>query len=353
MTITPWPTSFVYPPKLRPGDKVAVISPSLGLPEIFPTVFEQGLQRLRDIFRLEPVEYPTTRKLHSSPQDRARDLHAAFTDSEIKAIIASIGGEDQIKVLKYLDPELLKAHPKPFLGYSDNTNLHNFLWNLGLVSYHGGSIMIEFGRSGTMHPSTLESLKCALFEHREYEIHPASDYTDENLDWNDPLNLSQYPVLFPASGWIWHNADKSVEGTLWGGNLEILDWNLRADRYIQPVEAYAGKIFYVETSEELPSATEVYRILMCMGERGLLQQFAAVLIGRPKAWSFEHPHTAEEKAAFTHEQTEAVTKALSEYHPDVLTVFHLDIGHTDPQFVLPNGGQIRIEGRQKKITLVY
>src|SRR5581483_6232285 len=137
------------------------------------------------------------------------------------------------------------------------------------------------------------------------------------------------------------------------GNLEVLNWTLRVNRYMQPVEAYAGTIFYFETSEEMPSATEVYRILMCMGERGLLQQFAAVLVGRPKAWSFEHPHAPEEKATFTREQIEAVIRALNEYSPNVLTIFHLDIGHTDPQFVLPNGGQVSIDGFQKKLSVVY
>jgi muramoyltetrapeptide carboxypeptidase LdcA involved in peptidoglycan recycling len=353
MTNHPAPTSFVYPPKVQPGDKVAVISPSSGLPEIFPTAYEQGIQRLRNFFQLEPVEYPTTRKMHSSPQDRARDLHAAFADPQIKAIISSIGGDDQIKVLKYLDPELIKAHPKAFFGYSDNTNLHNFLWNQGIVSYHGGSIMVEFGRSGAMHPLTLQSLKRALFEHGEYELHPAPDFTDENLDWNDPTNLSRLPKLFSAPGWIWQHTQAIVEGTLWGGNLEILDWNLRANRYIQPLETYTGKIFYFETSEELPSATEVYRILMCMGERGLLQQFAAILVGRPKAWSFEHPHTTQEKATFVSEQAEAINRALSEYHPNVPAIFNLDIGHTDPQFIIPNGGQIKIDGIQRKISLLY
>ncbi len=346
-------TSLVYPPKVRPGDKVAVLSPSSGLPEMYPAVYEQGLQRLREIFHLEPVEYPTTRKMHSSPQDRARDIHTAFADPEIKAVISSIGGDDQLKVLKYLDPELLKTHPKAFFGYSDNTNLLNFLWNLGIVSYHGGPIMERFGRSGAMHPYTLESLKRALFERGEFEMYPSPTYTDEDKDWNDPANLSSQPELFSSSGWTWQNAEAVVEGTLWGGNLEILDWNLRANRYIQPVETYAGTIFYFETSEEMPSATEVYRILMCMGERGLLQQFAAILVGRPKAWSFTRPYTAEEKAQFTSEQAEAITRALNEYHPGVLVVFNLDIGHTDPQCILPNGGRVRIDGVQQKIYLTY
>jgi muramoyltetrapeptide carboxypeptidase LdcA involved in peptidoglycan recycling len=47
-----------YPPKPRPGDRVAVVSPSAGLPGLFPHVYELGLRRLREEFGLEPVEYP-------------------------------------------------------------------------------------------------------------------------------------------------------------------------------------------------------------------------------------------------------------------------------------------------------
>src|SRR5258708_12181375 len=266
-------TSRVYQPKVRTGDKVAVLSPSSGLPEMYPAVYEQGLQRLREIFHLEPVEYPTTRKMHSSPQDRARDIHTAFADPEIKAAISSIGGDDQLKVLKYLDPEMLKTHPKAFFGYSDNTNLLNFLWNLGIVSYHGGSIMDRFGRSGAMHPYTLESLKPALSEQGEFEIYPSPTYTDEDKDWNDPANPSSQPKLFSSSGWTWQNAERVVEGTLWGGNLEIVDWNLQANRYIQPVATYAGPIFYFETSADTPSSPEPYTILMSIASRAPLQHF--------------------------------------------------------------------------------
>src|SRR5579859_2236193 len=133
-------TTFIHPAKLQPGDKVAILSPASGLPEIFPAVYEQGLQRLQDVFDLIPVEYRTTRKMNSPLAERARDLHEAFADPAIKAIICSIGGEDQIKLLKFLDPQLIAAHPKAFFGYSDNTNLHIFLGNLGLASYYGGSI---------------------------------------------------------------------------------------------------------------------------------------------------------------------------------------------------------------------
>lgn len=169
----------VYPPKLAPGEKVAILSPSLALPQVFPAVYEQGLRRLREQFHLVPVEYPTTRRMHASPQDRARDIQDAFEDPEIKALFATIGGDDQLKVLKYLDPARIRAHPKAFFGYSDKTNLHNFLWNLGMVSYHGATIMVELGRGGAMHPLTQQALQRALFVSGEWEIQPAPAFTDQ------------------------------------------------------------------------------------------------------------------------------------------------------------------------------
>ncbi len=345
--------TFTYPQKPQPGDKIAILSPSSGLPEIFPAVFEQGLQRLRDIFHLIPIEYPTTRKMNAPLEERARDVHAAFADPEIKAIICSIGGDDQIKLLKYLDSDVIKAHPKPFLGYSDNTNLHVLLWNLGIVSYYGGSIMVQFGRGGSMHPYTVEYLRRALFEHGTFEITSAPEYTDEEINWDNPASLSTQPAMFPNTGWRWLNAGNVVEGITWGGNLEILDWQLRANRYLLSEESYRGKILYLETSEELPPALYVYRVLMCMGERGLLQQFAALLVARPKAWSFEHPHSAEEKASYIRDQEEAIRAALAEYHPHMPTVFNLDFGHTDPQCIIPNGGWMRVDGIEQRIFARY
>ncbi|MGX1269272.1 muramoyltetrapeptide carboxypeptidase LdcA involved in peptidoglycan recycling [Streptomyces phaeoluteigriseus] len=205
-------TTPSYPPKPSPGDRVAVLSPGAGLPGLFPVPHELGLERLRKEFGLEPVEYPTTRKMGATPRERADDIHAAFADPDIKAVIASIGGDDQITVLPLLDRELIRASPKPFFGTSDNTNLLAFLYNTGIVGYHGTTVMVQLGRPVAMDPLTAESLRAALFTSGPYELRPAERWNDVNRDWADPATFDSEPETRPGTGWTWRNG--------WGGNLE-------------------------------------------------------------------------------------------------------------------------------------
>ncbi|GAB1819574.1 S66 family peptidase [Herbidospora sp. RD11066] len=344
---------MLYPRKPQQGDRIAVISPSGGLPEVFPIPFDHGLSRLRDLFGLVTVEFPTTRKMDATPRERAADITAAFADPSIGAVIAAIGGDDQITVIPHLDDEVIRANPKPFFGYSDNTNLLAHLWKLGIVGYHGGSVMVQFGRGSAMHPITKASLRAALFTSGPYEIVESREYCDVEQDWEDPGFVDIEPEMRECGGWIWHNADRVVEGATWGGNLEILSWLLAADRDIAAPEAYAGMILVVETSEEMPSATEVFRMLRNLGERGILGRFAAVVCGRAKAWSFEHRNGDAERAIYAREQREAILRALSDYAPEAPVVFDVDFGHTDPQVVIPYGGVMRIDGPARKITVVY
>ncbi|GAA1906272.1 LD-carboxypeptidase [Streptantibioticus ferralitis] len=254
--------SPAYPPKPMPGDRIAVVSPSSGLAGALPLPYELGLRRLRAEFGLEPVEYPATRKMDSTPRERADDLHAAFADPTVKAVMASIGGDDQITVLPLLDRELIRANPKPFFGYSDNTNLLLFLRNLGIVGYHGACVMNEIGRPYALHPMTADSVRAALFTSGPYELRPAESYRDTARDWADPATFDAEPQSQPAGGWIWHQPDLVVEGRSWGGSLEIVSWLLMADREIEhDPDAYQGDVLFVETSEELPCAEDVFRIL--------------------------------------------------------------------------------------------
>jgi muramoyltetrapeptide carboxypeptidase LdcA involved in peptidoglycan recycling len=345
--------SLVRPPLVRPGDKVAVLSPSWAGPGVFPHVHDLGMERLRANLQLEPVEYPTTRKVGATPRERAADIHAAFADQEIKAIMASIGGDDQIKVLRHLDPAVLQANPKAFFGYSDNTNLLIYLWNLGIISFHGGSTMVHLARPGRLHPTTLDSMRKALFEPGEVELSPAVEMTDENPSWEDPTAMDVELPMRPGPGWSWAGEPRSVTGPTWGGCLEILDFQLRAGRYLLDPPAYAGCVLLLETSEEMPAADYVYRVLVGMGERGMLEQFAAVAVATPKAWDREVGQSVAERTRFAQDQRSAILRALDEYNPGVPTVFGLDFGHTDPQTVIPFGGSMTIDGIASRVTVTY
>jgi muramoyltetrapeptide carboxypeptidase LdcA involved in peptidoglycan recycling len=340
-------------PKMAVGDRVAVVSPSFAAPGKFPAVHELAMRRLRDEVGLIPVEYPTTRRLGSAPSDRAADLMEAFADPGIKAVLATIGGDDQITVLPFLDPAVVTANPKPFLGFSDNTNLLNWMWNIGVPGYHGGSTMMHLGRGGGLHPVSLRSLRAALLTGGDIDLHPVETFSEDEIDWADPAALTQEKPTEPSPGWTWHQPDKVVTAPTWGGNLEIVHWNLAVSRWIRPAEDYAGCVLLLETSEEMPSAEEVFRMLRNAGERGLLGQFPAVLVATAKASSFEHRTTAEERKEYRANQQAAILRALEMYNPSAMAVFGIDFGHTDPQWILPYGGTITVDGPARRVTAQY
>jgi muramoyltetrapeptide carboxypeptidase LdcA involved in peptidoglycan recycling len=267
--------------------------------------------------------------------------------------MAVIGGSDQITVLPHLDAGVIASNPKAFFGYSDNTNLLNYLWNLGIIGYHGGSTLVHLARPGGVHPVSIESLRHALFDHDLIEVTPVTHFTDLQPRWDDLSTLVSPLPTTPEAGWHWHNATRVVSGPTWGGNLEIVHWNLAANRWILPNEAYAGSVLMLETSEEMPSADAVFEMLRNIGERGLLEVFPAVVFAKAKAWHTHAPLDDDERTRFRADQASAVRRALSVYNPDALFVYGPDFGHTDPQYVLPYGGTMTVDGPNQRISVQY
>lgn len=347
---------FKKPESLKPGDHVAIISPSSGLPFLFPWVYQQGLKRIKEIFGLVPIEFPTACQspeyLSQNPQARAKDINDAFADDSIKGIIATIGGNDQIRILPYLDKELIARHPKIFMGYSDCTNLHLFLWNLGLVSFYGGAVMTQFAMGGGMHEYTHQSIQKALFDPPIGQIKSALEYSDVDLDWADESNLNKKRSMYPCEGWHWHNArEEIIEGRLWGGCLEILSLNLSVKKYLPEFERLENTILFIETSEEMPPAGMVYSFIAAFGEIGLLQKFKAILVAYPKA-QFCGTEPPEGRVAYIKNQQNAIKNALKDYQIDYPVIFNMNFGHTEPQLIIPNGGMAKINCATKTIAFV-
>ena len=266
----------MLPPKARPGDKVAILSPSFAAPAIAPELHEQALRRFAELTRLVPVEFPSTRKLGATPEERAADFNAALADPEIRAIIATIGGNDQIRVVPHLDAELLHADPKPFLGYSDNTNILNWVWTNGVVGFYGGSTQVHLGPGPHVDPAHLASLTVALLDGGELEVTEPGESEDFGLDWADPRALTEFGEREATEPWTWAGPHASVTGRTWGGCLEVLDQIALADQ-IPANDDLDGAILLLETSEELPQAATVRGWVRALGERGMLSAVAGSL----------------------------------------------------------------------------
>ncbi|MDA1317497.1 MAG: LD-carboxypeptidase [bacterium] len=338
--------------KLKKGDKVAVLSPSFAAPGRWPHVHELGLKRLREVFELEPVEFPTTRKIGATAEERAKDLIDSFENPEIKGVISSLGGNDQITYVKNLPKDPFIKNPKPFFGYSDNTHFENFLWLNGIPSYYGGSLFVEFAEQGSINEYTLKYLKKALFDEGEFEITANTEYCDIGLDWGDPKSLTQHRQYEPNLGWIWEG-NNNVEGITWGGCLESIDELLRHNISIPTLKEFENIVLLTETSEEIPTADYVYRVYRALGERGILQKLKAILVGRPKAWEFDKQNSTEQKENYREQQRKTILEVVRQYNPELIVVQNLDFGHSAPQIPVPYGSKARIDSSSHKIYLSF
>ncbi|MFI5912236.1 LD-carboxypeptidase [Dactylosporangium sp. NPDC051541] len=329
------------------------MSPSFAAPALFPAVHGQAMRRLTEVTGLVPVEYPTTRRPGATPQDRAADINAAFADPRIRAIHAVIGGDDQITVVPHLDPGLALADPKPFVGTSDNTNVHQWLWTHGVASFYGGSTQVHLGPGPAVDDLHARSLRAALLTGERLEITDPGESEDTGVSWDDPRALTEYGAREPTTPWDWYGPERSVTGRTWGGCIEVLQWVLTAGRFPFGPDALDGGVLLVETSEELLPAREVAWIMRSLGERGLLAAVAAVLLARPPVSDFARRPSATERDRLRAEQRDRVVEVVTSYNPDAVVCVGIPFGHTRPQWILPHGGRMTVDGAAQKVFADY
>ena len=344
---------LVRPPKARPGERIAVLSPSFAAAGAFPAVHEQAMRRLAEVTGLVPVEYPTTREVGATPRARAADVNAAFADPAVRAIIAVIGGDDQITVVPHLDAGLARRDPKPFLGTSDNTNLHHWLWANGIASFYGGSSQVHLGPGPGVDDIHKMSLRAALLTGETLEITDPGESEDVGVAWDDPAALDSFGEREPTGPWSWHGPARAVTGRTWGGCLEVIEWILTAGRFPFEPDVLDGGVLMIETSEELLPAQGVGWIVRSLGERGILGAVGAVLVGRPPVSDFTRRPPALERARLRAEQRDVVVEVIGRYNADAVVCTGVPFGHTRPQWILPHGGTITVDGAARRITADY
>jgi muramoyltetrapeptide carboxypeptidase len=130
--------ALIKPPALREGDAVAIIAPASNLKADYLERGVAELARLGFRARYEPEILAKARYTAGSDERRAAELMHAFADPEIKAVWAARGGYGAMRLFGQIDDSVLRLHAKVFIGYSDITTLHLYLYRrFGWVTFHG------------------------------------------------------------------------------------------------------------------------------------------------------------------------------------------------------------------------
>ena len=341
---------MLKPRRLSPGDRVAAISLSWGGPGTIPHRYEAGKAQLEAEFGLEVVATPHALRdadwLQRNPQARAHDLMEAFADPAIQGIISTIGGDDSIRLLPYIDLNVIRAHPKVFLGYSDTTVTHMACFQAGLVSFYGPAIMAGFGENVEMFPYMVDAVRRTLFSTDPIgTVEPnRAGWTVEHLDWADPANQSRRRKLQPCTGWRYLQGTGTRRGHLIGGCFEVFDW-LRGTAVWPKLEDWQDAILFLETSEEAPSPNAVRAGLRCLAAMGVLQRLSGILFGRPGG-QVPPEQFADYDAALL--QVVAEEEGLTE----LPIITRMDFGHTDPMMVLPYGVEAEIDCAAERFSIL-
>lgn len=329
--------SLQKPPRLKPGDKVATVSLSAGSAgeEAILWRYRQGRQRLEEQFGLTVVEMPHTLKgvqyVYDHPEERARDLMAAFADPSIKGIISCIGGEESIRMLPYLDFDLIGRNPKLFTGYSDSTVTHLICLKAGLSSMYGPCVLMDFAENVAMTPYTVDAIQKAFFSGEVIgPAEPSKTWTGQFLEWLEE-NKNTARTFQPNGPYQLAQGRGKATGRLIGGCLEVLNF-VKGTSLFPPVEAFDGAILFLETSEWQMPPWLVEYTLRAFGIMGILERLSGIFWGKPQG---EAHHKAYQ---------EKTRKVLAEFgRGDMPVLCNGSFGHNEPHMILPYGALAEID----------
>lgn len=338
---------MIKPEKLHRGDKIAIVSLSWGGlgDEDLIHKYHIAKERLEKDFGLEVITMPHALAgsafVYEHPELRAKDLMDAFRDTSVKGIFSAIGGDDSVRILPYVDYEVIKTHPKIFMGYSDTTISHFIMNKAGVVSYYGPSIMAEFGEYGKMFDYTRDAVQNILFkDSRDYPVVSSDIWSNEFLPWKEE-NIQKRRKTLPETHHYEVLSGKGIiKGQLLGGCIDVFPMIVGTPIW-PSADEWKGKILLLETSEDKPSPDYLKYWLRNLGAQGILQRINGILVGKPQ----------DEK--FYEEYKEIYLKVLHEFRCEHLPVlYNVNIGHAVPIGILPLGIEYEIDLDQKTIRFL-
>ena len=331
------------PQHLKPGDKVATVSLSwgaAGVPEI-RWRYELGKRRMEEQFGLQVVEMPHTlapeKYVSDHPEKRAEDLMAAFADPSIKAVFNVIGGSDSVRMLPYIDFDVIRSNPKIFTGYSDGTTTDFICMKAGIASFYGAHVLNDFAEPGKMHDYTAGIIRKMLFSNETVgEIAPMPEYSQGDVSWTDPSARRTY-----TPDWGYACLQGGVaRGTLIGGCFEVFP-DFEGNELDPPSEAFDGSILFYEVCGK-PSEEKYRTRLRHYGEKGWFQNITGLLMGKPLGDRAEH------------DMLNRVTlEVLAEFgRPDLPVRANAGFGHNAPSGVIPMGAMAEIDCDRGRFTIL-
>lgn len=312
------PRPILKPKALRPGDTAGLITPStyvsdpdrLQLARLTVEGLGLKLKLGRSVGRRHGY-------LGGAIAERVADLHAMFADPDVKAVFCIRGGYGAAMLLDKIDFDLIRKHPKLFIGYSDITALHlGIHGQTGLVTLHGPVALSRFN------DWTLEHFKRAVFEPKPLGVlrNPPEDRPMR------PRHLTR--AIRPGRS----------SGPLIGGNLSLISSTLGTPWEIQT----AGKILFLEDVDEPPYSVD--RMLTHLRLAGKFREIRGLVIGECADCV---PRKPSSEGGFS----------LGEIYDNILgdlkvpVVSGLTIGHTDDQLTLPLGVQATLDADSATLTL--
>ena len=318
------------PPRLKAGDTIGLVTPATYLTEAQLRDAVENFARLGFAVRYTPNMLVRKGYLGGTDRQRADDINRFFADESIDGIICGRGGYGSGRILPYLDYDLIKGHPKVFMGYSDITAvLYALYGRANLVGFHG-----------PMGTSDYNDFTTRYF--REVLMNPSGSLTYENpaadlvvpltADGQEPATPTTVvdPLVTLASG--------TAEGVLVGGNLSLVT-SLCGTAYDLDLR---GKLVFLEEVGEAPYRVD-RMLTQLLLDPDKLPAAAGVVLG-----VFSDCEAQDESSSLSLAQV--LYDRLAGLGIPVL--YGLSFGHIKQNLTLPVGVRARLDADKKSLTLL-